>query len=210
MVFKNAKRLIFCLLAVMSAATMECNAQAIWELGVKGGTDFYLGDKNSTIFNDLQAVWGIYARYNWNCRWATKLQFASGNIDSPIDQDYTDVSVQQEFNFFEYGLKGNESWTKNFSPYICGGFGIYTFDGINDKSNIQLNIPFGVGVKCKVLKYVNIGLEWTLHKLFTDQFDKCANPYEYDKTSNATGNDWYSMCTLMLGIDLGQRGKYCK
>lgn len=184
-------------------------AQAIWELGAKGGTDFYLGDRNSAIFNKIQPVLGLYVRKNQNPRWVTKVQFASGRIDSPMEQNYVDFSLQEEFNFFEYGLLNSESWTRFFSPYICVGVGLSLFTGVSDESIFTPNMPFGVGVKWKVLKHVNIGLEWTMHKLFSDKFDYVDDPYKINGTSY-TKRDWYSMCTLMVGFDLGNRSSYCR
>jgi len=185
-----------------------CKAQAIWEAGIKGGTNFYLGDVNSTIFNKLDPVYGIFARINANPRFATKFQFATGSIKSLFEQQYSDLSVQEEFNFFEYGLLNSDSWTRFFSPYIFGGIGVSTFTDSN-KQILTPDIPFGFGVKYKVFDKVNIGLEWSMHKLFSDRFDHINNPYQ-NTTSAFTNNDWYSMATLMLSVDFGNRSSYCR
>ncbi len=184
------------------------NAQALFDVGVKGGTTYYLGDLNSTIFNKFQPVGGGYIRYNINARWATKLQGTLGKISDPFNQRFVDISLQQEFNFFEYGLMKTGEFEYTFSPYICVGIGFTNF--INDAGAIfSPNIPFGVGVKYKLFNRINVGLEWTMHKLFTDEFDLANDPYQIGGSS-LMNNDWYSLCTLNIGIDLGERYKFCR
>jgi len=206
--FIPSKRLIigiFLLFILFSGS----RAQAVWEIGVKGGTNFYLGDLNSTIFNGIQPLVGGFVRYNKNPRWDSKLQLVSAEIKTPIKQNYVDLSVQEEFNFFEYGLLNSDSWTRFFSPYIFVGLGAVSFTDSNDKVVFAPNVPFGLGVKWKVFRRINIGLEWSLHKLFTDKFDYVDNPYNAN-ASIFTNNDWYSMGALMVGIDLGDRSRYCR
>jgi hypothetical protein len=185
------------------------NAQALFDVGIKGGTTFYLGDINSTLFNKFQPIGGAYFRYNINSRWATKLQGTLGKITDPMNQKFMDISLQQEFNFFEYGLLKTGDFEYTFSPYICVGIGLTSFINNDNDAIFSPNIPFGVGIKYKVLNRINIGLEWTMHKLFTDNFDGVDNPYQIEKSS-LMNNDWYSMCTLSIGIDLGERYKFCK
>ncbi len=189
---------------------INVQAQALWDIGVKGGSNFYLGDLNPTLFNNpLQPVFGGYVRGNINARWATKLQFMHGKITDPFDQTYNEISIQQEFNFFEYGLKPYYELEYIFSPYICAGLGLSFFNTANGESIITPDLPFGVGVKYKPVKFLNLGLEWTMHKLFSDSFDSVDNPYEME-SSNMINNDWYSMFTFTVGIDLGDRHRFCK
>ncbi|MDR1678414.1 MAG: DUF6089 family protein [Prevotellaceae bacterium] len=187
-----------------------CQAQAIWELGARAGSVFYLGDENITIFNKVpQPALAVFARWNANPRWTTKIQFASASISSPFDQQFQEVSFQEEFNFFEYGLLNGDSWTNRFSPYICGGIALTSFDNRRGEAAFSLAVPFGFGIKYKIFKRINVGMEWTMHKLFTDNFDYVANPRQL-KPSRTANNDWYSMCMLSIGIDLGDRSRFCK
>jgi hypothetical protein len=183
-------------------------AQAKWEVGVKGGTNFYLGDRNAMLFDGLNPVYGGFVRINSNTRWATKIQFVVGNIKTEFDQQYIDFSFRQEFNFFEYGLLNSSSWTRYFSPYIFGGFGMGSYNEGN-YSIFSTNIPFGLGVKYKILPKVNIALEWSMHKLFSDGFDGVSNPY-HNNESNWTNKDWISMAMLMVSFDFGNKNSYCR
>lgn len=198
---------------ILSLLTLNINdveAQAPWEVGVKGGESFYLGDANRTLFNDFALAGGAYVRYNWNPRWTSKIQIAYGTINSPIDNDYLTGDVQMEFNFFPYGQMLSSIWSRFFTPYITAGLGLNSFDDRRGKMCYAVNIPFGIGVKCKIYNRINIGLEWTLHKMFNDKFDYLDNPYNYEQHSSVANKDWFSMATLFVGIDIGNRNRYCK
>jgi hypothetical protein len=193
----------------------QVKAQASWEIGVKAGTTFYLGDKNSSLFNEFNPIYGGFMRINSNYRWVTKVQFATGAINLQSDatqrvlkQRYVDFSVQEEFNFFEYGMLNSSSWTRFFSPYIFFGIGLGSYTEGN-YTIFSPNIPFGIGVKYKVLPRINIGLEWSMHKLFSDAFDGVNNPYN-NKEFGWTNKDWYSMATFMLSVDIGNKSSYCR
>lgn len=207
MKYNLSKKIIVGLIAFF--VSVAVNAQARWELGLKGGTDFYLGDANATLFNKIQPTFGAFARWNTNYRWVTKLQGISGSIKKPFDQNFFEVSIQEEFNFFEYGMMNSPSWTRLFSPYITLGIGLTTFNGARDEAVFCGSIPMGVGVKWKVFNKMNIGLEWTIHKLFSDKFDYMDNPRRTN-SQRFINNDWYSLATLMVGFDLGNRNSYCR
>lgn len=195
------------ILFILPTAT---HAQAIWDLGLKGGETFYLGDKNRTLFNDFGPAFGAYIRYNWNTRWVSKLQFVHGKINSPIDKSFNNADVQMEFNFFPYGEMKSHVWSRYFTPYICAGVGLVTFDDKRDKMHYAVNIPFGVGVKCKVFNRINVGLEWTMHKMFNDNFDDMDNPNNFEKKSSFANKDWFSIAMIYIGVDLGKRGRFCR
>ncbi len=196
-------------LAFLSLFTLNTSAQALFDVGFKGGTTFYLGDLNAVLFNKVQPVYGAYFRFNINSRWTTKLQGSMGEITQPMKQKFTDISLLQEFNFFEYGLLPTGEFQYTFSPYLCVGVGITGFKTEREMV-FSPNIPFGIGVKYKLFNWINIGVEWTMHKLFIDSFDGADNPYQISDASSTMNNDWYSLCTLNLGFDLGERNKFCK
>ena len=211
MMSRHRHSLIVCLSALLLCfGTATTRAQALWEIGAKAGESFYLGDDNRTLFNDLALAVGVYGRYNWNARWASKVQIVYGKVSSPIDKHYLTGDVQMEFNFFPYGQMNTGLWSRFFTPYICVGVGLNSFDDSRDKMHYAFNVPFGIGVKCKVLRRINVGLEWTMHKMFTDKFDDKDNPYDYADKSTFANMDWFSMATLFVGIDLGTRGKFCR
>lgn len=207
MSFSFNKRYIVSILVLFVLITTSI-AQAKWEAGAKAGTTFYLGDRNSTIFNSIDPVYGGFLRINVNSRWVTKIQFTTATIKTDFKQRFLDFSVQEEFNFFEYGVLNSNKWTRFFSPYIFAGISLGTYEE-GDYAIFAPNIPFGLGVKYKVFPKVNIGLEWCMHKLFTDAFDNRSNPYK-NKEFGLSNKDWYSMATFILSVDIGNKSSYCR
>lgn len=201
---------IVLLMLLTIGSVWSVKAQALWEIGGKAGESFYLGDRNRTLFNDIGPGIGGYFRCNWNPHWATKVQVDIARIGSPLKKNYVNADVQMEFNFFEYGEMNSLIWSRYFTPYICGGIGLGAYN--NDRKSLRYTVafPFGVGIKCKIFRRYNIGVEWTMHKLCTDKFDLVDNPYRFEKRSSLINNDWYSMCMLFIGIDLGDRNRFCK
>lgn len=188
---------------------VNSNAQAIWEVGLKGGTAFYLGDRNTTVFNALQPAGGAYLRYNFNPRYTLNTSFEVLQFTDPMEKSLMDAGMHLEFNFFEYGLMNSGSWTKYFSPYILAGLKLTGF--VDSKALLVFSgsVPFGVGVKWKALKGVNVCLDWTMHKMFSDKLDNANNIYHIDQ-SHLINNDWYSTGMLTIGFDLGNRSSYCR
>lgn len=185
------------------------SSQAIWELGVRGGSVFYLGDRNTILFNDFQPAGSVYLAHNFNPRYTAVGMMEFAQLTSPLEKSIIAGGFMLQFNFFEYGLMNSSSWTKYFSPYISAGFKVTGF--VDGKSLLVFSpaIPFGVGVKWKALPGINIGLDWSMNKLFSDKLDNANNPY-FINNSQLINNDWYSTGTLSVGFDLGNRSSYCR
>ncbi len=121
------------------------------------------------------------------------------NFHSSIQE----LSLVGEFNFLDYRTG---SLYHRITPYIFGGIAIFHFNpkteilnknserqtinlrdyhtegqGFYDnRSNynlVQLSIPFGLGMKFSVNKYVCIGLQWGFRKTFTDYIDDISSTY---------------------------------
>ena len=208
--FVKRFRFFISLFFVLTFLSLNVKAQPLVEIGIKGGETFYLGDRNSTLFNKWQWAMGGYFRWNITDRWATKAQVGYGMITSPMEQNYLDIAAHAEFNFFsDFGNWKSEKWTRYFTPYILAGVGVSTYAVENNRRKFAFNIPFGLGVKVKFAKIINVGLEWTMHKLFEDSFDYLKNPYEYPKTSAFSGKDCILFGTwpVFLWVDFSVPGK---
>jgi hypothetical protein len=129
--------------------------------------------------------------YETNDQYARNLSF-----QSPI----TEISVQGELNFFNLPIKSGKF---GITPYICAGISVFSFnpqaelDGTlyslqhlgtegqglpGEKKFYSLThvaIPFGLGVKMNIGKYVSLGVEWGMRYTFTDYLDDVGNVY-YD------------------------------
>ncbi|HZF99457.1 MAG TPA: DUF6089 family protein [Chitinophagales bacterium] len=125
---------LFCLYAL--SATAQQNEFGIW-----GGAANYFGDLNTnTNFKYKKPTVGAYYRFNYDNRLSAKLSVGYASVaahDSVSDNyfqkqrnlsfysDIFEVALTGEFNFQEFSTSNPKYF---FSPYLCGGFGVFTFD----------------------------------------------------------------------------------
>ena len=69
----------------------------------------------------------------------------------------------------------NEIMTLNLHDMHTEGLGI--IDGTDNYKLWQISIPFGIGLKFSVNKYICLGLEWGFRKTFTDYLDDISSVY---------------------------------
>ena len=208
------------LLIVLTSSAQRKKRSA--EVGVFLGGSYYIGEINPTarLNQFTKPAGGFVFRYNMNSRLSARLNFLAGRIEghdsfssseaalqrnlnfkSPINE----LSLQLEFNFFDYAI-GNEK--RKFSPYLFLGIAGFKFNPQGQLANgawvalqplgtegqgleggaskkkyklIQLSIPFGVGAKVNLSKNIGISFEWGMRKTFTDYLDDVSKKY-YDPT----------------------------
>lgn len=153
------KKTIICLTLCLFSGLI-CKAQSsYWEIGLLGGVSNYVGDINSMYkdgtddskelnqfessfgFYNAHFVGGLFARYNFNPRWAvrTSLSFSklSGD-DAHYDNNRNlsfysalqELAVCAEFNFLDYRTGSKQH---RCTPYIFGGIALFHF---NPKADI--------------------------------------------------------------------------
>ena len=123
-------------------STTESNAQykPNQEFGILGGTGYYIGDMNSTHFNNLRVAGGITYRKNFDRRFTFKSSALYTNVyandENSIDvikvnrnlkfkSDIIELSGQIEFNFLPYET-GNSLY--NWTPFIFTGVSIFNYN----------------------------------------------------------------------------------
>ena len=179
--------------------------------------------------------------YLWNYR-DRKLSFTS-----PI----TEISAQLEINFFNVY---NERYRNQISPYLFGGIAFFSFDpkavyndtlfhlqpmgtegqergGQGKKYSLTgFAIPFGIGFKANIGRYVCVGAEWGLRFTFTKYLDDVGDVYFIDSTASKVvqyfadpsamhktdqqrcstiKNDWYSFAGIVITIRIGNEDRIC-
>ena len=71
-------------------------------------------------------------------------------------------------------------------------------------------IPMGLGIKFKLRERLNLGVEFTMTKAFSDKFD---GPDLADlnqiKTAFYKSTDWYSRFTVGISYEFGKRCETC-
>lgn len=174
------------------------------------------------------------------------------SFKSPI----TEISATFELNFLRiYPDRGSN----NFAPYIFAGIGCFSFnpqteldgktyalqhlgtegqglEGERDFYSLtNVAIPFGLGFKYNVTKWMTLGLEWGMRYTFTDFLDDVSGNYYDNQTlleergtlvasladrseklhvagsgrGNVKTKDWYSMLGLTLTFRIGNEDKTC-
>lgn len=199
-----------------------------YEIGGMAGTSHYMGDANkSKPFLNPGFATGAVFRYNISFRWALKANLLMGNVSGktdssvfPIDQDlsfnrgFYDMGTQLEFNLLPYSDMYEYIGTRHYTPYLFTGVGLTYANGENNFLNV--NMPLGVGFKYKLKNRVNIGIEFSMRKLFADDFDVTHNepgfnlnePYGI-KSSILKNQDWYSLILIFLTWEFNKKEDTC-
>jgi len=183
------------------------------------------------------------------------------SFSSPI----TEISAQLEINFFNIYTVAHKN---QISPYLFGGIAIFSFNPqavfqdtiynlqpigtegqgwekdnlgnvINPKYKLTgFAIPFGIGFKANIGKYVSIGAEWGLRFTFTNYLDDVGglyydfSPYKgtipvdafdaivhfADPSKSHAPNtqrystiktDWYSFAGVIITVRIGNEDRFC-
>lgn len=136
------RHLPICLLPLLAAPA----AAQVSELGITGGTTFYIGDLNPAQYypKHTHLAGGIMYRYNFNERYAIRLQGLYGKVEAydiesedPLQQlrnlgfrsTIFEAAALLEINFFKYRGLGKDSRT--WTPFVFGGLAYYHFNPQN-------------------------------------------------------------------------------
>ena len=154
----------------------------------------------SFIFRyDFHSRWAVQAGFAYG-------HIEGGNPDAVAMRNLSfrsrviEGTLTVQFNFAPY-QKG--TYAQRFTPYMFAGIGVF---GFNPKAQyngqwyelqplctegqgllqypdrtpyslIQVSIPFGLGIKCRVGKYFTVGAEYGFRKTWTDYLDDVSTTY---------------------------------
>lgn len=218
--------IISCLYFCTAAVAQEYR----YEIGIAGGGAMYMGDANQTsISQGWNPSLGIVFRNNLNFRWALKADLLWGKVSgdtkntdnafpnqgqASFDRNFYELGAQMEFNFLPYSDKFAYLNTSRISPCILMGLGTTLAPGDN-QTFFNVNLAMGVGLKYKLRNKLNIGLEYTIHKLFGDGLDapdkngfNLDNPYNV-KNGLFKNRDWYNTLLFSITWEFGLRDTRC-
>lgn len=195
-----------------------------FDFGAQVGLAGYLGDANeSSIFAKPGFAGGLSFRYLIDTRWAIRAVFNSYSLSGdsskfdnvfPGGQNYSfkstayDLGGRIEFNFFAYGIGETYKRLRRWSPYLAVGLGI-TYSTCDGTSAVAPNIPLAFGVKYKLKERWNVGLEFSMTKVFGDKVDGELSDLYQIKSSFLKNTDWYSNISVSVTYEFGKRCVTC-
>ena len=185
------------LLTLLLLAPLAANAQDEYEykmeIGVGAGVVSYQGDFNGSIVKNMQPPASLLVRRVFNPYMGVKLDFSYGKLkgssadvktwypelhDNPVEFSNTmmDLGLTFEYNFWPYGTGREYRGAKRLTPFVFMCIGA-TYDVAGDESVFTATVPVGVGVKYKIVRRLNLGLEWAVHFSLSDKLAGGENPY---------------------------------
>jgi len=215
---------------VFFACTTAVAQEYKYEIGGAAGVSMYLGDANqSALLRGFNPAGGFVFRRNFNFRWALKTGLILGRVtgdtkntdnvfpnhsETSFARTFLGLGGQAEFNFLPYSDKFAYINSSRVAPYLLAGYGI-TFVPGRKQTLVSAHFPSGLGVKYKVRNRINLGLEYAVHKLFSDSFDapdkegfNLDNPYKI-KSGLLKNKDWYNTFMFSVTWDFGPNDRKC-
>lgn len=194
------------------------------EIGVGAGLVSYEGDFNGSILKNMRPSASFILRRVLNPYMALKLDYTYGTLagssadvktwypelaDNPIEfkNKLMDFGVSFEYNFWPYGTGREYRGAKRLTPFVFVGLGgtyVNTDGGV-----FTANVPLGLGVKYKIGKRLNLGLEWAAHFSLSDKLDGVEDPYGIVSNGLFKNTDCYSMLKLTLTYSFMAKCKIC-
>ncbi len=226
---RNAWRTALAVVAVLCISFgVNLSAQSApykFDLGVDLGLSGYIGDANRSNFLKHPGFDGqLSFRYIPDTRWAIRA-IASGLSLSGNTADMSNVlpdmgqhsfsamvyslEGRAEFNFFPYGIGETYKRLRRWSPYLTIGLGA-CLSSAGGNTSVAPMIPMGFGFKYKIKERLNVGIEFTFTKTFSDHIDgKDLADLNQIKTAFYKNTDWISRLTIGVYYEFGKRCETC-
>ena len=213
--------LLCCLLAPRALAQESTYR---FDVGGQVGLAGYLGDASADIFGHPGFSAGASFRYLPDVRWAIRGVFnvmglsgdtadmdnvLPGNASYDFKSTVYELGGRLEFNFFSYGIGETYKKLRRWTPYLTVGVGM-SMATCSGNTAMGFNIPMGAGLKYKMKPRLNLGLEFTMTKVFNDHMDgrDLSDLYQI-KSSFLKNTDWYSNIAISITYEFGERCATC-
>ncbi|MBI4648925.1 MAG: hypothetical protein HY738_20640 [Bacteroidia bacterium] len=194
------------------------------DFGPFGGAAYYYGEINlSRPFYSPMPAGGIIARWPLNTRYAVKgdlitalLQLNDNDFSSSykiergrsVSTYIIELAVMAEFNYLPY-IEGSED--NYYTPYVTAGAACFYFS--DAPFPVQPAIPFGAGFKYSVSELLNISVDWTFRRTFTDRLDNLSGVGEetlhYKQIAFFYNKDWYSIAGIGVTFKIPLKEPRC-
>lgn len=205
------------------------------EIGIIGGTAYYLGELNPSkhIINKVNPTIGLFYRKNLSKRYALRFGANYGRLGATDDITASELSKFRqlsfsasllegygilEFNFLPYQI--NNYTTSLYTPYVFIGVAGFrtsseiTNDGIyfvqKNATSTSVSMPFGLGIKFDLSGNLGMALEWGMRKTWVDEIDGLTESYDWGYQLNNTQNkDWYAIVGITLNYKILTQSDHC-
>lgn len=217
--------LAFLLVFIAQSVSAQEDDMYKMEIGAGVGLVSYEGDFNGSVTKNMQPAASVVMRRVFNPYMDLKLALMYGKLkgDSKNLKTYypdyqhepysfsntlIDLSVTYEYNFWPYGTGRDYRGAKRLTPFVLLGIG-GTYVKTEQKGVFTGNFPLGVGLKYKLGKRVNLGVEWTIHFSLSDELDGVKDPYKIKSSGLFKNTDCYSALQLTLTYSFMQKCRTC-
>lgn len=207
------KNILVVLLIIIS---LPLASQERVDIGLVAGATYYMGDYNpGTQFYQPSPALGVMVRRNFNDFYSVRVSGLMGGLkgshnptkfflpgDTPsFSTRIIEFEMVGEIGFMPFNTRAVNR--KQFTPYAVMGIG-----GAYVNNSIILHIPMGIGLKYSTINRWSFGVEWRLHKTFSDRIDGYVNVSEKPR-SFLHNNDWFGFGGIFVTYRIVNKGAIC-
>lgn len=198
------------------------------ELGAGLGLGFGVNDVNTRAYGAGTLAGSALLRFVLNPRMAVKIMAScTGNrgttegikafYPATPDGAATERLVHEatgltagieglyELHFLPYGYERGYQGYKRLTPYLQGGLGLSYG---SQRSAVTAQVPIGFGLKWKIGRRLNLGLDWLFHFTLSDKLDGLEAPTGI-KSKMFRNKDHYNTTLLTLTYSIAPRCPAC-
>jgi hypothetical protein len=221
------RRVLVFTLLLAGVLGMRAQEEPEYRMEIGGGVGLvnYLGDYNGNLLKNLQPMGSLVAKYRPNPRMALAFSIGYGKLKGSLTDAETwypeaeqlpqsfsnaliDGSVRFEYNFWAYGTGREYRGAKAVAPFIAFGLGVCHANPPTG-GLLAMNLPMGLGVKCKVRDRLNVTAEWRMHFTVSDDLDGVADPYHIKSSGLFKNTDCFGALQVSVTYDIWAKCKTC-
>lgn len=202
-----------------------------YEAGIFIGGSNYVGDIGRTNYIYPNTMSGaVFFKYNWNPRIAVRATYsylpikgddlnAEENFRKTRGLDFTntinELALGIEYNFYEYDISSED---KSWTPYMLLELAAlnYNYAARETLANqyelgtkTSFAIPFGIGLKSKLIGPIAFAVETKFRYTFDDDLDYTTNTIP-SLDFGGNNSDWYMFTGVSIIYTFGRPPCYTK
>ena len=177
------------------------------EVGLQTGVAYCMGESSPYAFQSSTYTVGAQFRYKFTPRFALQAKLQN----TPVYQknDFCNIDVTAEYNFFRFGLNYYDARVTYLSPFVYLGVGTSLLvKKRGPEAYAGVYLPVGVGLKWKFAERWQLQAAWQ-HQIYLDPM-KGDNIDGVGETNyNILNGDVISTLTASIVFEFAQEKKKC-